>query len=225
MKSDIKKKRKEIKNREDLCWSWQKVPVQGKEIKTCSCDKSRLLLIAERLHLHLQRLFWAGLCGRRQAQSADPLGGRAGVEGTHQPVERRVVDQVIHDVVQRLLHLTQLDVAAGQHTAGQSQTGVELHCRAAEGQRLPLDVVGKPLHARHHHQAGRLELLAEGTGQRQCARLDDLRAKEGQRNPLRFWRWSSDTKVEAGWDQRVVANHEATCKTWCIPFQRQPPPP
>lgn len=93
------------------------------------------------------------------------------VEGPHQPVERRVVDQVIHDVVQRLLHLAQLDASAAEHAvrqlpepARQTEAGVELCCRAAEGERLPLDVVGETLHARDHHQAGCLELLAEGAG-------------------------------------------------------------
>lgn len=59
------------------------------------------------------------LAGWGWTKSVDSLGGHAGVEWPHQPVERRVVDQVIHDMVQRLLHLAQLDAAAAQHTVRQ----------------------------------------------------------------------------------------------------------
>lgn len=114
-------------------------------------------------------------------QCAGLLWGHPGVEGTHQPVERRVVDQVIHDVVQGLLHPAQLDPAAAQHAVrqvrqpvGLSEADVHLRGRAADGERLLLDVVGEALQAGGEDQAGGLELLGKGAGQGQGARLDYL---------------------------------------------------
>lgn len=90
------------------------------------------------------------------------------VERTHQPVERRVVDQVIEDVVQRILHVAQLDSAGGQHAVwqlsqhcGSVEAGVHLSCRVAEGESLLLDVVGDSLQAGDQEQTGGLELLRE----------------------------------------------------------------
>ncbi len=80
--------------------------------------------------------------------------GHPRIEGTHQPVERRVVDQIIHDVVEGIFHSAQVDFAAGQHAVWQvtqpvslAEVGVDLRGRAAEGQRLLLDVVGEALQA------------------------------------------------------------------------------
>lgn len=110
-----------------------------------------------------------------------------GIEGSDQPVEGRVVDQVVHDVVERILHLPQLGLAVGQHAVwqvsqhlGLAEVGVDLRGGAAEGQRLLLDVVGQALQAGDQDQAGGLELLGEGTRQGQGARLDCLSGGDGQ---------------------------------------------
>lgn len=113
--------------------------------------------------------------------------GHLRVEGTHQPVERRVVDQIIHDIVERIFHHAQVDFAAGQHTVwqvcqpvGLVKVGVHLRGRVAERQRLLLDVVGEALQAGDQAQAGGLELLGEGMDQRKRAGLDYLcRGDEG----------------------------------------------
>lgn len=109
------------------------------------------------------------------------LRGHPGVKRTHQPVERRVIDQVIHDVVEGIFHFAQLDFAAGQHAvwqlsqpAGLAEAGVDLCGGAAEGERLLLDVVGEALQAGDKDQTGGLELLGEGTCQGQGARLNYL---------------------------------------------------
>lgn len=74
-----------------------------------------------------------------------------------------------------------MDSAAAQHTVrqvsqpvGLAEAAVHLHGRAAEGERLLLDVVGEALQAGDQDQAGGLELLGEGTCQGQGARLDYL---------------------------------------------------
>lgn len=110
------------------------------------------------------------------------LRGHAGVEGPDQPVERRVVDQVVHHVVQGVLHPAQMHPASAQHAVRQLPQGggcteadVHLGGGAAQGQRLLLDVEGETLQAGHQAQAGGLELLGEGEGQRQGAGLDRLR--------------------------------------------------
>ncbi len=114
------------------------------------------------------------------------LWGHPGIERTHQPVERRVIDQIVHDVVERIFHFAQLDFAAGQHAVrqfsqpvGLAEAGVDLRGGAAEGERLLLDVVGETLQAGDEDQTGGLELLSEGTCQGQGARLNYLREEEG----------------------------------------------
>lgn len=118
---------------------------------------------------------------------ASLLWGCRGVEGTDQPVERRVVDQIVHDVVEGILHSAQVDFAAGQHTVWQvpqpvslAEAGVDLCGRAADGERLLLDVVGEALQAGDEDQAGGLELLGEGTSQGQGARLNGLSGADEQ---------------------------------------------
>lgn len=122
-----------------------------------------------------------GSGGAGGVRRLDALGGRAGVEGPDQPVERRVVDQVVHDSVQGLPHLGQVDPAGAQHAVGQLaqpigrvEAGVHVRGGAAEGQRLLLYVVGEPLQAGDQDQTGGLELLGQGTGQGQGPRLDHL---------------------------------------------------
>lgn len=109
------------------------------------------------------------------------LGSHPGVEGPYQPVERRVVDQIIHDVVERIFNFSQLCLAVGQHAVWQvsqhlslAEVGVDLCGRAADGERLLLDVVGEALQAGDDDQTGCLELLSEGTCQGQGARLNYL---------------------------------------------------
>lgn len=123
----------------------------------------------------------AGGRGRRISR----LWGHPGVERTYQPVERRVIDQIVHDVVEGIFHFAQLDFAAGQHAVwqlsqpvGLAEAGVDLYGRAAEGERLLLDVVGEALQAGDEDQTGGLELLGEGTCQGQGARLNYLRDKQ-----------------------------------------------
>lgn len=114
------------------------------------------------------------------------LGRNLGVKWTHQPVERCVIDQIIHDVVQGFFHFAQLDFAVGQHAVWQvsqhfslAEVVVDQCCRAANGEHLLLDVVGETLQAGNEDQAGGLELLSEGTCQSQGARLNGLdRGKE-----------------------------------------------
>lgn len=162
-----------------------------------SSSGSLLLLGGERLHLHLHGLLSDRLCGgsdgaRRPcaAGSGSRCGSRLrsnpGVEGSDQPVERRVVDQVIHDVVERLFHFAQLDLAAAQHAVrhvsqhlGLAEAGVDVGGGAGEGKRLLLDVAGEALQAGDEDQAGGLELLGEGVCQGQSARLDHLRGRGG----------------------------------------------
>lgn len=115
------------------------------------------------------------------------LGRHARVEGSHQPVERRVVDQVIHDVVQRVLHSAQRGLAGGQHAVrqvpqhlGLAEAVVHLRGGVAEGQRLLLDVVREALQAGDEDQAGGLELLGEGTCQDQGARLNSLKEDDDE---------------------------------------------
>jgi len=143
----------------------------------------------KRLHLHLHGLLSLRLGGgaaggprRRAAGGVVQLRGHPGVEGADQPVERRVVDQVVHDVVEGVLDSAQLDFAAGQHAVwqvsqrgGLVEPGVDVRGGAAEGEHLPLDVVGEPLQAGDEAQAGGLELLREGACQGQGAMVDDLR--------------------------------------------------
>lgn len=135
------------------------------------------------LHLHLHGLLslWPGGAGRWRILAAALLLLHSGVEGPHQPVERRVVDQVIHDVVQGVLHAAQLHLAAAQHAVGQLpqaaggvKAAVHLCGRAAQRQGLLLDVVGEALHAGDQDQTGGLELLCEGACQGQGARFNDL---------------------------------------------------
>lgn len=113
------------------------------------------------------------------------LRGHPRVERTDQPVERRVIDQIIHHVVEGIFHFAQLDFAAGQHAVWQisqylslAEAGVDLCGGAAEGERLLLDVVGEALQAGDEDQARRLELLREGAGQGQGARLNYLSGKD-----------------------------------------------
>lgn len=151
-------------------------------IKIQSCHGSLLLVGIQWLHLHLHGSLLAWLGGGRAAGcSLRLLRRHPGVEGTHQPVERRVIDQIIHDVVQGIFHFAQLHFAAGQHAVWQvsqhfslAEAGVDLCGRAAEGEHLLLDVVGEALHAGDEDQAGGLELLSEGTCQGQSARLNYL---------------------------------------------------
>lgn len=114
------------------------------------------------------------------------LWGYPGVEGTDQPVERRVVDQIIHDVVEGLFHSAQVGLAAGQNAVwqvsqpvGLAEVGVDLCGRSTEGQRLLLDVAGEALQAWDEDEAGGLELLGEGMSQGQGARLNRLRGGNG----------------------------------------------
>jgi len=104
--------------------------------------------------------------------------GQPGVEGPHQPVERRVVDQVVQDVVQRRLHLGQARPPAAAAAAPLRQPREEAGGGAAEPQRLPLDVAGQALQAGRQRGAGGVQLLGEGARQGQGAGLDDLAWRE-----------------------------------------------
>lgn len=58
-------------------------------------------IMVEKQPLHVL-IVWAALLRRHVFLGfLCDLGG----EGSHQPVERRVVEQILHDAIQRLLHL------------------------------------------------------------------------------------------------------------------------
>lgn len=142
----------------------------------------------KRLHLHLAGLLSMRLAGG-QGRRPSPLRVHPGVEGTNQPVKRRVVDQVVHDVVQGVFHSAQLDSAGAQHAvrqiaqwAGLAEADVDLCGGAAEQERLLLDVVGEALQPGDQDQTGGLELLGEGLCQGQGAVLNNLRG--GGRNDM-----------------------------------------
>lgn len=69
----------------------------------------QLVLRVHGFHLHL----CGGWCLLGRGRCSGVGWGQPGVKGTYQPVEGRVVHQVVHDVIQRLLHLVQLGLAAG----------------------------------------------------------------------------------------------------------------
>lgn len=109
------------------------------------------------------------------------------VKGTYQPVERRVVHQVVHGVVQRLAETVQLRAAGGQHAFRQvakghrlAEVSTELGGEVRQGEGLVLDVAREPLHARHQPLARGLQLLGQTTGQDQRTRLDDLQGERPQ---------------------------------------------
>ena len=173
-------------------WTFAYKAVHDLDFRAESCDGRLLLLRLQWLHLHLHRPFSVRLAGRRAGGrrwcAAGPAGpvlalfrGHPWVEGTDQPVERRVVDHVVHDVVEGIPHSGQLGSAAAQHRVrhvsqpvGLAEVGVHLWGGAAEGERLLLDVVGEALQVRDQGEAGGLELLGEGAGQGQGARLYHL---------------------------------------------------
>ena len=111
--------------------------------------------------------------------------GQAGVEGPHQPVERRVVDQVVQDLVQGPLHLAQPRLPAGERALGQGpdsgrrEAGVDAGGGAAQRARLPLEVAGEALQTGRQRETGGLQLLGEGGGQGEGLR--DLQGEGGER--------------------------------------------
>lgn len=123
-------------------------------------------------------------------------GNHVGIKGPHQPVERRVVDHVVHDLVQGLPDPVQTDPADAQHAVGQlaqplRPAQVGMGGGVAEGQRLLLEVGGQALQAGDQDQAGGLELLGQGAGQGQGPGLHHLRGRQQ-------FRWDPRSASERG---------------------------
>ena len=106
------------------------------------------------------------------------------VKGTYQPVEWRVVHQVVHGGVQRLSEAVQLRSAGGQHPVGEvperhrlAEAAADLGGQVGDGERLILDVLGEALQTRHQPLAGGLQLVGEPAGQGQRTGLNTLHRK------------------------------------------------
>lgn len=120
---------------------------------------SKLLFLMKWLHFHF-RLNTALVTGLASWYSHRFY---ARVKWTHQPVEWRVVDQIIHDVVSGFSHALQLTASVAKHCVGQVaqscsivEPGVDIHSHVANGQRLLLDVLWQTLEVGHEGETSRL---------------------------------------------------------------------
>lgn len=92
---------------------------------------------------------------------------RRWVKWTYQPIERCIVEQVVHDVIHRISYSAQLGSTGGEDAVGQisysgslTEAAVDLHGGVADGDGLDLDVLRKTFEAGHQDQTCALKLLA-----------------------------------------------------------------
>lgn len=112
---------------------------------------------------------------------AQSQASHAWVKWTYQPIERRIVDQIVHDVIHGVLYSVHLRSTAGEdcirqisHDGSFTEAGVDLHGRVTDGEGMDLDVLRKTFQTGHQDQTCALKLLAEIVSDGQGARFNLL---------------------------------------------------
>lgn len=102
----------------------------------------------------------------------------AWVKWTYQPIERCIVDQVVHDIIHRISYSAQLRSTDDEYCTGHvfyggrlSEAAIYLHGRLGDRGDLDLDVLRETFEAGHQDQICGLKLLAEVVGNGQCTRF------------------------------------------------------
>lgn len=99
----------------------------------------------------------------------------AWVKRTNQPIERCIIEQVVHDVIHGISYSAQLRSTDDEYATGHisydgflSEAAVYLHGGEADRGHLDLDVLRETFEAGHQDQIRGLNLQAEVVGNGQC---------------------------------------------------------